>query len=88
MKKKPKNYQSLFPNKKLTKAEQEWCRTYEGNTMFEPIYTEAVKDDLTFIEMIRKNHNWLECHTGDAIKSSEQAMRKLPYFEKIIYRHK
>lgn len=86
MKKKPKNYQSLFPNKKLSRAEQKWCRAYEGNTMFEPIYTENVRDEETFIEMIKENHAWLERHTGDAIKSSERAMRGLPYYEKIVYK--
>jgi hypothetical protein len=85
MKKKAKNYQSLFENKKLTKMEQRWCLAYEGATLFEPIYTEDVKDKKTFIEMIRKNHTWLECHISDATRSSERAMRQLPYYEKIVY---
>lgn len=78
-----KDYQSLFPNKKLTPEEIEWCRRFENNSLFEPIDTYYVKNERDFIEMIETNNRWLEDHTDEVISTSKYLMRNLSYYNEV-----
>lgn len=60
-----KDWQKLFPNKKLIKAEIAWCEVFETASGFEPLYMHDVIDEKSFLEMIDKNHNWLDNHEID-----------------------
>ena len=75
----------LFPNKVLTNEEAEWVRRYYNFFGFEPIETEMVVDEVTFIAMVKKNVIWLEDFVNDGINSIEKNARELPYYNKVVY---
>ena len=75
----------LFPNKVLTNEEAEWVRRYYGFFGFEPIETEMVVDEVTFIAMVKRNVIWLEDFVNDGINSIERNARELPYYQKVVY---
>lgn len=75
----------LFPNKALTNEEAEWVRRYYSFFGFEPIETEMVVDEFTFITMVKKNVIWLEDFVNDGINFIEKNARELPYYEKVVY---
>lgn len=75
---------SEFPNYKLSKEERMVVGDFERNSGFDLSYTDLVVDRRSFIDCIKKNHQWLGAWVNDVVKGNEKELRKLSYFLKTV----
>lgn len=75
-----------FPNYKLSKEEKAVVEHFEGQSGFDLIWSEEVKDQESFLACIERNHKWLLDHAQEVVHCNEKKLRKLKYYTDIVYR--
>lgn len=72
--------QKLFPLYTLSEEEMDWCLHYQRQTGFELTQTEEVKDQESFIEMMRSNWSWFTDWSSETAQHAEDRMRNISYY--------
>ena len=53
--------------KSISKAQNEWLKSYQGTTGFEPMHLDELESgEMSFNECAKNNINWYEDHMHDA----------------------